>query len=152
MSSTTEHPSFENDKHFIREAKLLADYASVNKNYPFGAVLVDGNQNVICGAEDTQLVNEDMTEHAVMNLVRKVAKMKYPKEKLWECTLYTTIEPCMMCAGAIVLLGVGNVVYGCSNDRMHQLNNGYFYKGNGHKINVNGPLLEEECEFVHRIT
>src|SRR5215813_13301572 len=103
----------------IRESIRLADAAVVKGNEPFGALLVKDSQ-VLLRAENTIRTGHDMTNHAEMNLVR-LALTQYDVEFLKDCILYTSTEPCAMCAGAIYWSGIGQVVFGCSEKRLGQI-------------------------------
>ena len=125
-------------------------------NHPFGALLVDENGNVILQAENTVLTERDCTGHAETNLVRQ-ASQKFSAEALAKCTLYTSTEPCPMCAGAIYWSNVRRVVFALSAQ------NFYAFIGNtanqtlpscrailaSSKIEVLGPALEDEAKKVH---
>ena len=96
---------------------------------PFGAVLVvDGRvvlkaHNCIDIAADAE---SDVTRHAEMELVRKMCAAGISREQRKRATLYTSTEPCVMCAGAIVWSGVETLVYGCSAKRVHEITPGGF--------------------------
>ena len=146
------------DNQFIRESLKIAKTSVANGNHPFGALLVDENDIIICVAENTQITDMDCTSHAELNLVSKVSKLKLSKEKLAMCTLYTSTEPCAMCAGAIAWLKIGKVVYGCSSIEMSKITGGGSFKMpcqtvfsySTNPIPVVGPILEEECKIVHQ--
>ena len=97
----------------LRTAILVAQRAREHGNHPFGAILVDENNQVLLEAENTVVTGSDCTGHAETNLMR-LASQTYPPEKLAACTLYTSTEPCAMCAGAIHWGKVGRVVYALS--------------------------------------
>lgn len=97
---------------YMREALSLAAIARAEGNAPYGALLVHDN-TIIARAQNTTTTDNDPTAHAELNLVRQ-AGGDYDAAFLAECTLYTSAEPCAMCAGAIYMAGVGTVVYGCA--------------------------------------
>jgi tRNA(Arg) A34 adenosine deaminase TadA len=101
---------------FLREAIALSRSAMAKGNEPFGSVLVSDGA-VLLRAENTVFTGHDMTNHAELNLV-KLAATHYDSGFLAECTLYTSTEPCAMCAGAIYWSGVGHLVYACSEARL----------------------------------
>lgn len=82
-------------------------------NHPFGAVLADEHGTVILDAGNTVGAEGDCTGHAETNLARAASKA-YGREFLRSCTLYSSAEPCAMCAGAIYWAGIGRVVYALS--------------------------------------
>lgn len=82
-------------------------------NHPFGAVLVDDHNRVILQAENTVVTGLDSTGHAETNLVR-LATQQFSPDQLIHYTLYSSTEPCAMCAGAIYWSQIGRVVYALS--------------------------------------
>lgn len=148
------------DHVFLRRAIQLAWSARQNGNYPFGAVLVGVGGEVLAEADNTVLTDHDCTAHAELNLVRLVSG-EYDLGTLAECTLYSSTEPCAMCAGAIHWSGIGRVVYALSEERLYQLtSNGpadrplllpcrEVLARTSQPIEVDGPLLEGEAERVH---
>ena len=88
----------------------VAQKAREHGNHPFGAILVDENNQVLLEAENTVVTGRDCTGHAETNLMR-LASQQFSPEKLATCTLYTSTEPCAMCAGAIYWGNVRWVVY-----------------------------------------
>jgi tRNA(Arg) A34 adenosine deaminase TadA len=146
------------DEHipFLREAIALSQSAVDHGNEPFGAVLVK-NGAVILRAENNIFTGHDPTGHAETNLVR-LAVAKYEPDFLKDCTLYTSTEPCVMCAGSIYWSNIGRMIYACSEKRLSQIAGGggfdlpaeeVFRRGSGHKVEVLGPILEEEAAIVH---
>ena len=87
--------------------------ARENGNHPFGAVLVDERNRVVLQAENTVVTGRDTTGHAETNLVR-LAAQQFSPEQLVHYTLYTSTEPCAMCAGAIYWSQIGRVVFAMS--------------------------------------
>src|SRR5712691_9120428 len=84
----------------LRRAIELAREAREHGNHPFGALLVDDRGNVVLEAENTVRTDKDVTAHAETNLMRMASARFEPGFLEW-CTLYTSTEPCAMCAGAI---------------------------------------------------
>lgn len=150
----------ENDLKFIRTAIEVARRARDNGNQPFGAVLVNEHGSLLLEAESTHVTDGDITGHAETNLIRMASK-KYSPEFLANCTLYTSTEPCPMCAGAIFWGNVRRVVYGLSEQSLYAMIGmdheevlllpcrDIFAKGNK-SIEVIGPILEEEAREVHQ--
>jgi tRNA(Arg) A34 adenosine deaminase TadA len=142
----------------LRAAFELARTAREHGNHPFGALLVDAEGQVILSAENTVVTERDCTGHAETNLVR-AASMRFAAERLAGCTLYTSTEPCAMCAGAIHWAGVGRMVYGLSAERLYALIGPSpdhlrlacreVFARAERRIAVVGPLLEEEGLAVH---
>jgi tRNA(Arg) A34 adenosine deaminase TadA len=110
-------------------------------------------------AENTVVTARDCTGHAETNLMRQ-ASAEYESEFLAKCTVYTSTEPCPMCAAAIFWANVRRVVYGLSEESLYEMVGGeseealylpcreIFARGKK-PIEVIGPLLEEEAREVH---
>jgi tRNA(Arg) A34 adenosine deaminase TadA len=97
----------------LKKAISVAWRARENGNHPFGAVLVDENDRVVLEAENTVITGRDTTGHAETNLVRQ-ASQRFSPQRLARMTLYSSTEPCAMCAGAIYWSQIGRVVYALS--------------------------------------
>ena len=108
------------DLQHLRTAILVAGRARQHGNHPFGAILVDENHQLLLEAENTVVTGPDCTGHAETNLMR-LASQKYSPEKLAKCTLYTSTEPCAMCAGAIHWGNVRRVVYALSEAALYEI-------------------------------
>ena len=148
------------DLETLRKAINLASLARENGNHPFGAVLADAQGILLLEAENTVVTGRDCTGHAETNLIR-LASAAYPPDVLAGCTLYTSTEPCAMCAGAIFWSGVSRVVYALSEAGLLQLvahlPGGDFlnlpcrevFAHGGRTVEVLGPMLEGEARAVH---
>lgn len=108
------------DLQHLRTAIDVAQKAREHGNHPFGAILVDENNEVLLEAENTVVTEHDCTGHAETNLMR-LATRHYLPEKLATCTLYTSTEPCAMCAGAIHWGNVRRVVYALGEPEFYKL-------------------------------
>ena len=108
------------DLQHLRTAIAAAQAARDHGNHPFGAILVDENNEVLLEAENTVVTGRDCTGHAETNLMR-LASQRFPPEKLELCTLYTSTEPCAMCAGAIHWGNVRRVVYALSEVALYEI-------------------------------
>ena len=104
----------------LQAAIAVAWRARQHGNHPFGAVLVDEDNRVVLEAENTVNTRRDSTGHAETNLVR-LATRQFSPEELARYTLYTSTEPCCMCAGAIHWSQIGRVVYGLSETDLYEL-------------------------------
>jgi tRNA(Arg) A34 adenosine deaminase TadA len=102
------------------QAIAVARDARDHGNHPFGALLTDAGGQVLLRAENTVVSERDATGHAETNLVRR-ATATYSPAQLGDCTLYTSTEPCAMCAGAIYWSGIGAVVYALAETELHEL-------------------------------
>ena len=101
------------DIQHLHSAISVAWQARGHGNHPFGAVLVDADHGVLLEAENTVITGRDCTCHAETNLVR-LATQCFSPEQLARCTLYSSTEPCAMCAGAIHWSQIGRVVFALS--------------------------------------
>ena len=102
--------ALEDDSFWMRVAIDVAAEAAT----PFGAVLVDEEGQHVAGFNSTKL--DGATAHAEMNVVRKMDQLDYDNAE--DLILYTTVEPCPMCMGAIIWAGIGSVKYGLSIDEV----------------------------------
>ena len=97
----------------LAEAKLSTDHGDV----PIGAVVLDGDGEVVGVGHNRRVADADPMAHAEVLALRSAAQ-RLGAWRLDECTLVVTLEPCTMCAGAIVQARVGRLVFGCWNDEM----------------------------------
>ena len=108
------------DLQHLRASIKVAQDARDHGNHPFGAVLVDVNNQMILKAENTVVTGKDCTGHAETNLMR-LATQHYSPDQLATCTLYTSTEPCAMCAGAIHWGDVRRVVFALSEIALYEI-------------------------------
>jgi tRNA(adenine34) deaminase len=137
---------FPRDDYFMRLALREAERALEHEDVPIGAVLVRAGE-VLASAHNEREVRADPTAHAEMLVLREAARV-LGSWRVLDAVLYVTLEPCAMCAGAIVLARVPRVVFGASDPKagacgsvvdlldVPQLN---------HRPQVAGGLLAEEC-------
>ena len=148
------------DEKFLRRSFDVAKRAMTDGNHPFGALLVDAAGEVLMEVENGYLPDRDMTAHAERLLATQASKTLDPKF-LADCTLYTSAEPCAMCAGAMYWAGIGRIVYGLSERRLKTITGNHaenptldlpcrtvFAAGQRH-VEVIGPLLEDEAAAIH---
>lgn len=102
---------------FLKRAIEVSKESREQGNTPFGAILVDGDGNIVMEQGNVEITEHICTGHAETTLAAR-ASHKYTKEFLWNCTLYTTAEPCAMCAGAIYWANIGHVVYGMTERQL----------------------------------
>jgi tRNA(Arg) A34 adenosine deaminase TadA len=105
------------DLRMLRLAVEVARRARAAGNHPFGAVLVSAKGEVLVEAENTVTTDRDVTGHAELNLVR-AASRRFSEDELAAMTLYSSTEPCAMCAGGIYWSGIGRVVYALPQARL----------------------------------
>jgi tRNA(Arg) A34 adenosine deaminase TadA len=139
----------------LRRANQVAQAAMAAGHHPFGAILVAPDQETVLLEQG----NVSTVDHAESTLVR-AAWNRYASDYLWNCTLYTTVEPCVMCAGAQYWANVGRLVYGLSERQLLALtgNHGenptldvpcrYVFDHGQKPIQVWGPIAAVEAEIV----
>jgi tRNA(adenine34) deaminase len=114
MASGTSYELF-SDEYFMNEALKEAVKAFERNEVPVGAVIVCGNEILARAHNLTETLN-DVTAHAEMQAFTAAASGLGGKY-LNECTLYVTLEPCVMCAGAALWTQIGRIVYGADDDK-----------------------------------
>ena len=125
------------DVFFMKIALEQAKLAYNQDEVPIGAVIVKDNK-VVAKAYNRKELDNVATYHAELLAIDKACR----KLKTWhleDCTLYTTVEPCIMCTGAIFQSRISRVVYGCHNPSF-----GYFSKLNIDKVEVKKGVLDKE--------
>lgn len=130
----------------MREAIAEAEAAAQMGEVPIGAVVVqDGT--VIARAHNLREVHNDATAHAEILAIRRAGEF-LGDWRLIGCTLYVTVEPCPMCAGALVQSRVEHIVYGASDPKAwadRSLTEIVQNPGLNHRLEVTGGILAEEC-------
>jgi len=144
----------EKHKIYLEKTFQLARSARQKGNHPFGALLVYHGK-VILTAENTVKTSHDLTAHAEMQLIRKASK-QLPEKILKDSILYTSTEPCAMCAAAIYWSGISQIVYGCAAQTLENMAHGGFvipsnqlFKHGERKVIAMGPYFENEAVKVH---
>lgn len=134
------------DEQYMRLALEEAQHAYDKEEVPVGAVIVHKDK-VIARTHNLRETTQDPTTHAEM-LAIQAASDYLGSFRLKDCTLYVTLEPCVMCSGALVLARVPRVVYGASDPKggaagslMNLLEEPRF----NHRASVKRGVLEEEC-------
>ena len=150
---------YERHIRLLRRCVELSAQARAEGNTPFGALLSDGEGHILLEQGNVEITERNCTGHAERTLM-EAASRKYGREQLASFSLYTTAEPCAMCAGAIYWGGVGTVVYGISEKHLAVLTGDdeqnptldlpcreVFERGRK-TIRVIGPFAEVEKETV----
>jgi tRNA(adenine34) deaminase len=133
--------STKSDGFFMREALKEARAALERGEVPIGAVVVGGEKIIGRGHNLTETLT-DATAHAEMQAIT-AASAELGGKYLNECTLYVTVEPCVMCAGAMAWSQLGRLVYGASDPKR-----GYMRFGDGllhPRTTVTSGIMAEEC-------
>ena len=139
---------------WMRHALDLAHRSVVAGNHPFGALLVL-NDEVVVEAENTVNSDSDVTRHAEMNAISQACRAM-SKNDLSRSILFTSTEPCAMCAGALYWSGIKTIVYGCSAEKLREIAGASLkclsqdiFDGAVNPPEVFGPVLEEEAAAQH---
>lgn len=137
------------DETFMREALRQAKKAAKLSEVPIGCVLVKGGK-IVARGYNRRNTDKTTLAHAEMAVIKKASRL-FSDWRLEECTLYVTLEPCPMCAGAIVQARIPRVVAGCMNPKagcagsvLNILNT----PGLNHRVEFEKGVLEQECSEV----
>jgi len=136
------------DTYYMSKALLEAKKALDIKEVPIGAVIVLDNK-IVAKAYNKRESKQNSLCHAEIIAIAKACK-KLNSWRLDNATLYVTLEPCIMCAGAIIQSRIKRVVYGCFDPRFgahKSFINVFDYKFN-HSVNVSYGILEDECSTL----
>jgi len=134
-----------NDEHYMRMAIDEARSALESDEVPVGAVItLEGR--VLAKAHNNPILMRDPTAHAEIGAIRKAAE-KMNNYRLSGTTIYVTIEPCVMCAGAIIHARIERIVFGAADPKGGAISlYGMFSDGKlNHSVEVTGGVLGEEC-------
>jgi tRNA(adenine34) deaminase len=134
------------DVDFMQRALELADAAETNGEVPVGAVLVRGGEIIAQGA-NRPIASNDPTAHAEIEALRAGGQV-IGSYRLTDTTLYVTLEPCAMCAAAIVHARVQRLVFGAWDPRAGaagSIVDVFALPGLNHRVDVFGGVLAEEC-------
>lgn len=137
------------DADFMREALVEAKKAYDLGEIPIGAVLVHDGE-IISRHHNRREMDHDATAHAEMLVIREACDA-LERWRLTGCTLYVTIEPCPMCAGAIINIRIDRVVYGASDYKggaVESLFNVLSHPGLNHEPEVMSGVLADECSQI----
>ena len=150
-------PTPEQIERHLRHAQRVAERAIGLGHHPFGAILVGPDQETVL----LEQCNIDTVNHAESTLAR-VAATNFTPEFLWGCTLYTTVEPCCMCAGTAYWANIGRVVFGIDAVRLRvfrgerpeqrdaELSCRDVFAASPHPIDCIGPAMLAESSEPHK--
>lgn len=151
----------ERDEHFMRLSFEVARRSLGHGNHPFGCIIVAADGTVLIESENGYMPDHDGTAHAE-RLAATQACRTLGRDVLARATLYSSAEPCAMCAGAIYWAGIGRVVYGLSECRLRGVTGNHpenptldlpcreVFAAGQRPTEVVGPLLEDEAEALHQ--
>jgi tRNA(Arg) A34 adenosine deaminase TadA len=148
------------DLALLRESIALSAASRNQGRHPFAALVADEHGNVVARAGNNSMPPGDPTQHAELLAVAAAAQVLSP-EQMGKATLFTSAEPCCMCAGAVYWTNVGRVVYALSEHKLLELTGAHpenptfslpcrevFARGQ-RPVAVVGPLLEDEAAVPH---
>lgn len=137
------------DKKYMKKALLEADKAYKIDEVPIGCVIVQDGK-IIARGHNRRNIDKNVLAHAEISAIKKACK-KTGDWRLEDCTMYVTLEPCQMCAGAIVqsrmkrvVIGAMNKKAGCAGSILNLLEMQQF----NHRCEVTRGILEEQCTEI----
>ena len=135
------------DEFWMRTALAEAAEAQEIGEVPIGACLIDADGNLLASAGNRTITTSDPTAHAEILVIRAAAS-KIGNYRLTETVLYTTIEPCAMCAGALVNARIKRLIYGAPDERFGAVESVFRLCDSSylnHRIEITNGVLAEEC-------
>jgi tRNA(adenine34) deaminase len=138
------------DENWMRKAIEAAREAAKLDEVPVGAVVVDADGRLIAADSNRTITNTDPTAHAEI-LALRAAALRVGNYRLVGSTVYTTIEPCAMCAGALVNARVARLVYGARDERFGAVETHFRICDSpelNHRLEITGGVLEEDCRYL----
>jgi len=136
----------ENDEKWMNYALSLADKAELENEIPVGAVLVKDDK-IVAEGWNLSIVNHDACAHAEIMAIRNAGKI-VENYRLIDCTLYVTLEPCPMCAGALVHARIKRLVYGAGDYKTGAAGSVFDLVRSeklNHQIEVTSGIFAEQC-------
>ena len=133
---------------YMKEAIKEAKKAYLIGEIPVGAIIVYKDK-IIARGYNKRETNNQAIDHAEIIAIKKASK-KLNSWRLDDCTLYITLEPCVMCSGAIIQSRISKVIYGAYDNRFgcHKSITNLFDIKFNHNVLINGGILEEECSSL----
>ncbi|MGC1395597.1 MAG: tRNA adenosine(34) deaminase TadA [Coleofasciculaceae cyanobacterium] len=144
---TVNDPTYLMHRQWMSQAIALAQVAGDAGEVPVGAVIVDANHNLVATAQNRRERDKDPTAHAEILALRSAGQVLQTWH-LNNCTLYVTLEPCTMCAGAIILARLGLLVYGVDDPKtgtIRTVANIPDSMCSNHKLPVLAGIMESAC-------
>jgi tRNA(adenine34) deaminase len=139
-----------NDRDFMRQALIEARRAADEDEVPVGAVLVAQDGAVLARAHNQTIAQSDPTAHAEIIALRQGCRV-VGNYRLMKAILYVTVEPCIMCLGALLQARIARIVFGARDPKWGGAGSLYNLADDArlnHTIAVEGGLLEEECRVL----
>jgi tRNA(adenine34) deaminase len=139
-----------NDSEYMQIALEEAKKAAERGEVPVGAILVDADGGIIARDGNRPIEKNDPTGHAEINVLRQAGRNK-ANYRLKDTTLYVTVEPCIMCAGAIVHARVSRLVFGAEDPKTGAVISKYKIGSDGllnHTFDVTSGVLAKKCSDI----
>ena len=136
---------------YMRYALSLATEAAENGEVPVGCIVVDGSGKIIGRGRNRREETGKATAHAEIEAIEMACDAK-KDWRLDDCSLYVTLEPCPMCAGAIINARIGKLYYGAKEPKSGSCGSiiNLYMENYGYSPEIYGGLLEKECAGVMR--
>jgi tRNA(Arg) A34 adenosine deaminase TadA len=134
----------ERDERYLRMAMRLAAQARESGNPPYGSLLVSADGDVLAEDRNTTITAHDVTAHPELKLARWAAR-ELPAATARSTTMYTSCQPCSMCANVIARANLGRVVYALSADQLQDLKPPGFANPDAAEVAYEGPALLDEA-------
>lgn len=137
----------ETDEKWMRQALHMAWEAAKLNEVPIGAVILDAGGNMLAATSNRTIIDNDPTAHAEILAIRTAAA-ELGNYRLLGATVYSTIEPCAMCAGALVNARVARLVYGADDERFGAVRSVFQVCDNpalNHRMEITPGVLADAC-------
>ncbi len=140
----------ETDENWMRQAIRVAREAEKLGEVPVGAVLIDADGKILAATSNRTITNNDPTAHAEI-LALRTAAIRTGNYRLTGTTMYSTLEPCAMCAGALVQARVARLVYGATDERFGAVETHFRIcdsPGLNHRMEITPDILPDKCRSL----
>ena len=141
---------FDTDESWMREALSAAAKAELAGEVPFGACVVSADGELLASAYNLTITNNDPTAHAEILAIRS-ASLAVGNYRLTGATVYSTLEPCVMCAGALLNARIARLVFGAHDERFGAVETHFRICDTeilNHRIEVSSGILAAECRTL----
>ncbi len=135
------------DEYYMRLALKEAQWAYAEDEVPVGAVLAAADGSVLAATHNTSEHGLHALAHAE-TVAMSIGAISLEQKRLWDCTLYVTLEPCTMCAAALSMMRIKRLVYGAANPKGGAVENGVkFFESAAcnHRPEIAAGVLADEC-------
>lgn len=146
----TQPSSLELDKTFMNQAIIAAEEGANAGEIPIGCVITL-NDHVIASAHNTSILSQDPSAHAEINALRAACQI-IGNHRLLNANLYVTLEPCLMCIGAMIQARIKRLIFAAQDERIgpicqHQIHN---LPGLNHRLEITQGIMEERAQALLR--